>query len=189
MASLTEQIARQLIAEHGWQQDLAEDFIRGWGEESPFWAPTWKSVRKLSPATLGIIACSGKGSRIVGQRELGLSEVPNLDWIDKHDSGKHILRVVATTAIICKIYDLLHGQASQVRPFPASGHAFTKLVLYRNADDLLVCSVYMPVWHSGAAYREAIWTGSREEAIEIGYISGMDDVSLSVLPENFWDTF
>lgn len=189
MASLTDRIARDLIAENGWRKDQAKEFITGWGEETPFWKPVWKKVCKLSPATLGKIAFMGNGSDTPNRSGLSLYNIHYGTWLGKYESGKQIMRAVATTALICKIYDLLCAQASPVQQFSAKGNAFALLVLHINAEGSLVCSVYTPRHDKRGAFREVIWSGSRYEAIVKGYIAETDDIPLSTLPDDFWMPF
>jgi len=106
MASLTQRIAEELITANDWQAAQASD-IRGFSTNSSFWELTWKKVCRLSPANLGIIAYAAKGSHEITRKGLDLYGVHCGTWIEKYASGKEILRTVATTAIICKIYDLL----------------------------------------------------------------------------------
>jgi hypothetical protein len=106
MASIAQRIASELIAANGWQPAQASE-IPGLSEKTPFWELTLKKVCELSPTELGIIAMSVKGSRDITRKGLDLYGVHCGTWIDKYWGGKEILRTVATTAIICKIYDLL----------------------------------------------------------------------------------
>lgn len=106
MASLTQRIAEELIAANDWQAAQAS-IIRGFSTNSSIWELTWKKVCRLSPANLGIIAYAAKGPRDTEHDGLDLYNVHCGTWIDKYWGGKEILRTTATTAIICKIYDLL----------------------------------------------------------------------------------
>ncbi len=65
-----------------------------------------KRVKEMRPGTLGIIAASGAAWSPGGQRT-ALYEVHCAAYIDKYGSGRKALQVLAMTAIVAEMWDIL----------------------------------------------------------------------------------
>lgn len=183
--SVIERIARNLISTHNWRRDQAEECILGWGKIGPFWFPTMKKVCKLSPTTLGVIAITGSSANF---KTASLYNVHQTSWLDEDESGKEILRTLATTALLCKIYDLLLAEPEQVHILTANGDRPGEHVIISEEVGELKCTKYYFVRADGVR-RQIIASCNVLSAVSLGWISLVDAAKVSVLPGDFWKAF
>lgn len=96
-------IAWQTIEEVGLSSGILDTLVMRSGE-GPVWNAIYARVKRMNPSTLGIIVATG---REFGSNYPTLYHVHCGTYVNKYWSGRHTLRVLATTALICKMYELL----------------------------------------------------------------------------------
>ncbi|MFA6946672.1 MAG: hypothetical protein WC220_12305 [Pedobacter sp.] len=107
MPTRTVQIVLGLIKNLGLTYEDVSWEARGFGKSSTLWSRIYPQVCKMKPALLGIIIANGIGFGKAGPCEISLYQVHNKEFLNSFDSGRSQLRILATTAIIAKIYELL----------------------------------------------------------------------------------
>ncbi len=79
------------------------------GDNAPVFEAAHKRVKWLRPETLGRLSACGIGDDEQEQdQQTSLYEVHLGSWLDKHDSGRGILRCLAATAVAAAALDLIH---------------------------------------------------------------------------------
>lgn len=96
-------IAWRLVKELGLTLELLETEVMRSGE-GPTWNAIYARVKRMNPSTLGIIVATG---REFGSNYPTLYHVHCCTYVNKYWSGRRILWTVATTALICKMDELL----------------------------------------------------------------------------------
>lgn len=104
--TLTQKIVDELLAEIDVTCDEI-DKIHKDPDKNRIWNHVYKRVRKLAPPTLGIIAANGHGLNSPRGGYTMYSIHRSKRWIGPRDNGKSLLRDIATTALICLMYDRL----------------------------------------------------------------------------------
>ncbi|MEK7610902.1 MAG: hypothetical protein AAB486_00830 [Patescibacteria group bacterium] len=102
-------IAWRLTKELGLTLEILETEVMRSGE-GPVWNAIYVRVKRMNPSTLGIIVATG---REFGSKYPTLYHVHCGTYVNKYWSGRHTLRVLATTALICKMYELLKEEELQ----------------------------------------------------------------------------
>jgi hypothetical protein len=88
-----------LVVEAG----IAQTLYRDYGEKVN------SIISKWSPETLGKVAACGTGRDSVEKRRYDLYSVHCGTYLNKYDDGRTLLLVVATTAIIAAMADIVKG--------------------------------------------------------------------------------
>ncbi len=104
-------IAWQTIEEVGLSSGILDTLVMRSGE-GPVWNAIYARVKRMNPSTLGIIVATG---REFGSKYPTLYHVHCGTYVNKYWSGRRTLRVLATTALICKMYELLKEEEEELQ--------------------------------------------------------------------------
>lgn len=98
---LVDALAEQLIREHSLSvEDVEGSFQGSYGD---VWELVELEVKNLDPATLGIIAATGRGE--------SLYRVHSGSYLDKYGSGIELLRIIAVSALLCRMLNILTARS------------------------------------------------------------------------------
>ncbi len=109
---LTTRLARDFMLRHKMTPSDIEGLLGGRYTE-PLWSILREEVAGYDPATLGIIAASGRGyyDHLPGKilKDVHRS-FPGEGWLHSLDSGLDLLFNIAVSALICRMSDLCDGE-------------------------------------------------------------------------------
>jgi hypothetical protein len=107
--NLSTRIANQLLAAHAFTASGPQGAQALWTEAYPILR---KRVKAMRPSDLGSIVASGPAWK-PGEQRTGMYLVHCGTYIDKYASGRQVLHVLAMTAIVAEMWDIIKSRDPQ----------------------------------------------------------------------------